>query len=1220
MNEFSLLVINQKLSFMKKTFLFFFLWLLVPYVLIGQPKVPVSIPSPNAAGLGLYGQIPVNYFNGLASVSLPLHALNIHGLNIPIDLSYHASGVRPDHHPGWVGLGWSLNAGGVISRIVNGDPDEMKVPGSISSNPDQKSYLINYGELNRWDWDQSSALNPIMGNYSTPNSSTGGVNPSPDEFTFNFIGYTGSFFLDHTGNWKVKSSNGKAMKVELTTNSFVLPASPNAQPITLARIIDKIVLTAPDGIVYTFGGNDESIEFSRNAGERDEYYRQVVPSSWFLTKIKLSSGEEVIFNYERGGYAVINSESWRNYYYWSGGGYGSSTSGAGDYIAETLINPVYLKEIVTNSETITFQRALTNELKFQRPDAGAFTNQGNPPAYYQDIGTEGSKWYKLTSIVVTDNFNAKDVKKFSLSYKDQPDSRLMLNSVTETDPANTISKNPYKFYYYDSPYFDLPIYTSRRLDHWGFFNNRSYFDGKPGNYQYTPADEAAYKASRDSDPWYMMEGSLSNIQYPTGGQTEFIYEPNKYSYIAHTYDTNPYFQYEKVGNYGWQKPVGGLRIKKIINKSGTQADNVREFFYTEDDAFGTSSGVLGGEHAYVENYFPAATACSGFFNLSCIGSTPTYWLFTNHSILPLSYTQGNHITYSQVKEKMTDGGYKVYKYSNHNNPIYRNTVVNNAGYINIASKLNVNFTDMSYSRGKLLSEETFASNDKILQRITREYNSDPARFDDAIRNTDITFTVMGGYWIGSQIVAYKKYLFEPYLEKVITDNFNQANNDFRREVTAYTYDNNTLLVKSEKELQSDGDQVIIQYKYPKDKLSLSSAFTTGDLSVVDEMVLKNVINPVLEKEIYRNTTLIKRESNIFNKYTFGANQLYLPMVVKSRFANATVDNLEIQYNGYDAVGNLLSYTKNNSPSTSFAWGYNKTLPIAKANNAATNEFFFQGFEEDVNIIAGTSHTGNKSLNGAYQIPFTRPNARSYKLSYFKYVGNVWTRVEADYLTDNLVLNEGVPIDDITIYPADGNIETFTYDPIIGMTSKTEANHYTTFYEYDKLSRLNLIKDNDRNIVKSYTYNYANTTANWVNTGLNSECEYVDDPDYYNQASYTGNTLIEQVDNNPFSITYLKTRKIVDPLSVMSNCPPNYYFIYTTDPYMATVSISAKRSYDDGTTKTMRFRIRHDSIQWSTETFEQIVDVEISSSSGNVGTAWLMVNAASSIEVEVIDVF
>ena len=81
--------------------------------------------SPNAAELGKYGKIPVSYFNGLPNISVPLTELKARGYTLPIYLSYHASGNKPDQHPGWVGLGWSLHAGGCINRVVNGMKDEM---------------------------------------------------------------------------------------------------------------------------------------------------------------------------------------------------------------------------------------------------------------------------------------------------------------------------------------------------------------------------------------------------------------------------------------------------------------------------------------------------------------------------------------------------------------------------------------------------------------------------------------------------------------------------------------------------------------------------------------------------------------------------------------------------------------------------------------------------------------------------------------------------------------------------------------------------------------------------------------------------------------------------------------------------------------------------------------------------------------------------------------
>lgn len=77
---------------------------------VAYAKEDLSLPqvfSPDAAELGKYGRIAVNYFNGL-----------------PVYLSYHASGNRPDSHPGWVGQGWSLHAGGCINRNTDNCENE----------------------------------------------------------------------------------------------------------------------------------------------------------------------------------------------------------------------------------------------------------------------------------------------------------------------------------------------------------------------------------------------------------------------------------------------------------------------------------------------------------------------------------------------------------------------------------------------------------------------------------------------------------------------------------------------------------------------------------------------------------------------------------------------------------------------------------------------------------------------------------------------------------------------------------------------------------------------------------------------------------------------------------------------------------------------------------------------------------------------------------------
>jgi YD repeat-containing protein len=63
------------------------------------------------------------------------------------------------------------------------------------------------------------------------------------------------------------------------------------------------------------------------------------------------------------------------------------------------------------------------------------------------------------------------------------------------------------------------------------------------------------------------------------------------------------------------------------------------------------------------------------------------------------------------------------------------------------------------------------------------------------------------------------------------------------------------------------------------------------------------------------------------------------------------------------------------------------------------------------------------------------------------------------------------IDEVRLYPTTARISTTTYNPLIGKTSECDVNGKITYYEYDDLGRLKIIRDENRNVIKAYEYNY-----------------------------------------------------------------------------------------------------------------------------------------------------
>ncbi len=131
--------------------------------------------SPTTSALAEYGNFPVNLSNGIPNVSIPLYTLKGDGLELPLSLSYHSGGIQIDEISSWVGLGWSLNAGGVITRSIASRPDETSI-----------GYMDNADEINTAITSDDMPTGLLQ-------TIAGGSDGDPDIFNYNFAGYTGQF-------------------------------------------------------------------------------------------------------------------------------------------------------------------------------------------------------------------------------------------------------------------------------------------------------------------------------------------------------------------------------------------------------------------------------------------------------------------------------------------------------------------------------------------------------------------------------------------------------------------------------------------------------------------------------------------------------------------------------------------------------------------------------------------------------------------------------------------------------------------------------------------------------------------------------------------------------------------------------------------------------------------------------------------------------------------
>ncbi len=462
------------------------------YVGFHDQYTPVT---PNASNFLVYGNTPVNHATGVPQISIPLFTLEEDGVSIPISISYHAGGVKVDDLSSVVGLKWTLNAGGGIFRQVNDKHDEG---GWL--NPDRRGFVD----------DQWISEHPLYegDTHLMIGSSIQTDDYYPDDFNFNFLGYSGGFIFNEDGT--IVDEYMDALRLETIPGTGVAL---------------NFKATDPQGNAFYFDTTKETnakdILMGHQQGLSKE--RKSELSGWMLDRIITRNNKTINFGYV----PYIFEYEVRNVTQMF-----SRAPSRRNFPSLTCVN--YLGDAEDTRLVSTSIRYHPNNQLIRTIESSVVSIVFN---YEQD--TEASDWKrKLVSVEILDKIKNK-TKSFQFTYGKFPgDPRLRLDAVQEIG-FDGAAKPPYRFEYYAG---SLPQKGSLAKDLKGYYN------GQENNGTLVPYSIQAYNmlgtayqgsyANRNHNLNFIKVGSLRKITYPTGGSTEFNYEAN--SVLSGTI-TNPVY-------------------------------------------------------------------------------------------------------------------------------------------------------------------------------------------------------------------------------------------------------------------------------------------------------------------------------------------------------------------------------------------------------------------------------------------------------------------------------------------------------------------------------------------------------------------------------------------------------------------------------------------------------------------------------------------------------